>query len=463
MHYAMTAVWLKNAMTRKNVPILMTERNSRTRLHDVVCGIIMTLMTQFRMVAEHTLHRALRLYGRLREVYQKAEQGLHYRVYSALLVEPTHLDPTSGSTRTWFTGSIIMLYVTAPILRRNTELALRRRNEGQDGVPADEAVPQVPDLPQDYDPFMEVQRKHVNEYKEAFHHYSRILQYVLTKVTKGEVYRLVVQCNHNNSSGFETWRRLRFTYDQGEKAQHLAQLARIMKPTWNNVNQQPNEFIKTFQHWRDEIYNYEQSIAELPSEMKMTLLIQSIQGDTKSHMLMNYKLSTANFNESCTRVEDYHRNVYVDNSAGQVAGVQNPKKKKPWPPWKRQPWKNGYGKGKYDYDKGKGGKDKGGKDNPWKGGYDKGYRKGKGRGYGKPWSKGKGKGDKGYIAATTTTTTAMANQKVTTTGKERTKEMEESRKDHHYHRTTATTGKERRQEKEKVHRLLLLWKTRPHE
>eukprot|EP00971_Amphidinium_carterae_P345485 6486472-Amphidinium_carterae.1 len=284
--------------------------------------------------------------------------------------------------------------VTAPILRRNTELALRRRSEGKDGVPADEAVPQVPDLPQDYDPFTDVQRKHVNEYKDAFHHYSRVLQYVLTKVTKGEVYRLVVQCNHNNSSGFETWRRLHFTYDQGEKAQHLAQLARIMKPTWNNVNQQPNEFIKTFQHWRDEIYNYEQSVAELPSEMKMTLLIQTIQGDIRSHMLMNYNLTTANFDESCTRVEDYYRNVYVDNSAGQVAGVQNPRKK-PWPPWKRQPWKNGHGKGKYDYDKAKGGKDKGGKDNPWKGGYDKG-RKGKGRGYGKPWSKGKGKGDKGY-------------------------------------------------------------------
>eukprot|EP00971_Amphidinium_carterae_P071651 1417133-Amphidinium_carterae.1 len=67
----------------------------------------------------------------------------------------------------------------------------------------------------------------------------------------GEVYKFVVQCNHNNSSGgFETWRRLHFTYDQGEKAQYLAQLYRIMKPTRpymeNNVTQQPNEFIKTF-------------------------------------------------------------------------------------------------------------------------------------------------------------------------------------------------------------------------
>eukprot|EP00971_Amphidinium_carterae_P318278 6326517-Amphidinium_carterae.2 len=43
-----------------------------------------------------------------------------------------------------------------------------------------------------------------------------------------------------------------------------------MNPTWNNVTQQPNDFIKTFQHWRDEIYNYEQTVTDLPSEMKMT-------------------------------------------------------------------------------------------------------------------------------------------------------------------------------------------------
>eukprot|EP00971_Amphidinium_carterae_P005004 100319-Amphidinium_carterae.1 len=122
--------------------------------------------------------------------------------------------------------------------------------------------------------------------------------------------------------------------------------------------------------------------------MKMTLLIQNIQGDIKSHMLMNYKLSTSNFDESCTRVEDYYRNVYIDNNGGQIAGLQKPKKK-PWPPWGKQPWQNGKGKYGDDYGKDKGGKDKGGKDK----GYGKG--KGKGKGYGKPW-KGNGKGDKGY-------------------------------------------------------------------
>eukprot|EP00971_Amphidinium_carterae_P044542 875925-Amphidinium_carterae.2 len=97
-------------------------------------------------------------------------------------------------------------------------------------------------------------------------------------------------------------------------------------------------------------------------------------------MLMTYNLPTADFDDSCTRVEDYYRNVYIDNSGEKEAGLQKPKK--PWPPWKKkQPWKYG-----------KGGKDKGGKDT-WKG-YDWKGRKGKGRG-GKPW-KGKGKGDKGY-------------------------------------------------------------------
>eukprot|EP00971_Amphidinium_carterae_P165743 3285382-Amphidinium_carterae.1 len=123
--------------------------------------------------------------------------------------------------------------------------------------------------------------------------------------------------------------------DQGEKAQHLSQVYRIMQPKWNNVTQPPSEFIKTFQTWRDEIHNYEQSVTELPQEMKMTLLIQNIAGDIKSHMLMNYKLTTADFDESATRVEDYYRNVYVDNSSGQIAGLQKPKK--PWKPWK-QPW-----------------------------------------------------------------------------------------------------------------------------
>eukprot|EP00971_Amphidinium_carterae_P216571 4299131-Amphidinium_carterae.1 len=96
----------------------------------------------------------------------------------------------------------------APILRRNAGNARRRKDDGPDGVPADEAVPPVPELPKTFKPFTEDQQKHIDEFTKAFNHYSRVLQNILTKVTKGEPYKFVVQCNHNNASGFETWRRL---------------------------------------------------------------------------------------------------------------------------------------------------------------------------------------------------------------------------------------------------------------
>eukprot|EP00971_Amphidinium_carterae_P110143 2181921-Amphidinium_carterae.3 len=192
-------------------------------------------------------------------------------------------------------------------------------HHGDDGVPADEAIPVLPELPETFKPFTDEQQKHIDEFTEAFNHYSRVLQYILTKYS-------AICSNHNNANGFEAWRRLHISYDQGEKAQHLAQLARIMKPTWNNTTQSPTDFIKTFQNWRDEIY--EQSVANLPSAMKMTLLIQNIHGHIKSHLLLTTNLAKANFDDSATKVEDYYRNVYIDNNnGGSVQALQ-----KPWKP-----------------------------------------------------------------------------------------------------------------------------------
>eukprot|EP00971_Amphidinium_carterae_P071092 1405613-Amphidinium_carterae.1 len=74
---------------------------------------------------------------------------------------------------------------TPPILRRNAKNA-RRRRDGDDGLPADEAVPTTPELPKTFKPFTDEQQKHIDEFTEAFNHYSRVLQYILTKVTKGE-------------------------------------------------------------------------------------------------------------------------------------------------------------------------------------------------------------------------------------------------------------------------------------
>eukprot|EP00971_Amphidinium_carterae_P163714 3245945-Amphidinium_carterae.1 len=126
---------------------------------------------------------------------------------------------------------------TEPIIQRNAERR-QRRHAGIDRVDADEAVPETPTAPDTS--FTDEQQASIDEYTEAFHHYSRALQYTLTKITKVEPYRFVAQCNHDNSSGFKTWRRLHMTYNQGEKAQQLGTLAGIMRPTWNNQQQKNN-------------------------------------------------------------------------------------------------------------------------------------------------------------------------------------------------------------------------------
>eukprot|EP00971_Amphidinium_carterae_P262189 5200790-Amphidinium_carterae.1 len=207
---------------------------------------------------------------------------------------------------------------TEPIIQRNADRA-RRRAAGIDGIDDDEPIPDSPTVPDTFRPFTDEQQEKIDEFTEAFHHYTRALQHTLTKVTKGEPYRFVVQCNYNNSSGFETWRRLHMTYDQEEKAQQLGTLSRIMRPTWSNLQQPPGEFIKNFQNWRDEIFNYE-----------------------------NSNLATANFDDAATQVEDYYRNVYIDNN--NPGGIQSFKDRNSGKPWKGKDKK---GKGDYNY-KGKG-------------------------------------------------------------------------------------------------------------
>eukprot|EP00971_Amphidinium_carterae_P231649 4597310-Amphidinium_carterae.1 len=63
----------------------------------------------------------------------------------------------------------------------------RRRESGEDGVPADEAVPAYPEVPDTFHPFTDEQHVKIDEFTEAFNHYSRALQYTLTKVTKGNI------------------------------------------------------------------------------------------------------------------------------------------------------------------------------------------------------------------------------------------------------------------------------------
>eukprot|EP00971_Amphidinium_carterae_P115664 2291088-Amphidinium_carterae.1 len=198
--------------------------------YDVLCDTVRTLITIFRMVAERAVHQTVRLHRRLHKVQRAAEQGqhCHYRVNSDwaaevqiyMSLEDHNLANIMEDTKA-MKQSIVDAHYTdcclhqqglgqededdlkdketerttrehardiAPILRRNTVKARRRRDEGEDGVPADEGVPAVLALPQDYEPFTANQGKHIEEFTEAFNHYSRDLQYILTKVTKGEVY-----------------------------------------------------------------------------------------------------------------------------------------------------------------------------------------------------------------------------------------------------------------------------------
>eukprot|EP00971_Amphidinium_carterae_P232711 4618280-Amphidinium_carterae.1 len=373
---------------------------------DVLAKISITVITQFRMVAEHLAHRLQE--GPHRKDHQQAELKPlllnHNQVYSALIVKPTYLDPTSGSTTTWSTSTksrgyinmlsvpkqqshkrevpalfegnkqqeqkrpttttfknwaaevqiymsledhnlatimediktekvaisdakyidfrlheqglgqknaeeardnelqrLLGLYATRmePITQRNAEKR-QRRQARIDGVEADEVAPESRTVPNTFKSFTDEQQASIDEYTEAFLYYNRALQYALTRVTKGEPYRFVVQCNHNNSSRFETWRRLHMTYDQGEKAQQLGTLSRIMRPTWNSLQHSPSEFVMNFQNWRDEIFNYENTVSEIASSMKMALLMQYIQGDIRSHLLLTQDLATANFDTAAT-------------------------------------------------------------------------------------------------------------------------------------------------------------------
>eukprot|EP00971_Amphidinium_carterae_P228004 4522488-Amphidinium_carterae.3 len=161
------------------------------------------------------------------------------------------------------------------ILRRNAARQERRDN-GDQGVENDEDLPYEPELPDTFEAFTPEQQEQIQKFTEAFHYYSRALQYTLTKVTKGDPYRFVVQRNHNKASGFETWRRLH--------------------------------------NWRDEVYNYESTISEIAGTIKLATLLQNIKGEVRAHLLLNFNSANPDFEAAATKVEDYYRKVYIDNN-----------------------------------------------------------------------------------------------------------------------------------------------------
>eukprot|EP00971_Amphidinium_carterae_P147633 2926253-Amphidinium_carterae.1 len=277
-----------------------------------------------------------------------------------------------------------------------------------------------------FEAFTPEQQDTVTKYTDAFH-CSRALQYTLTKVTKGDPYKFVVQCNHNNSSGFETWRRLHITYDQGDKAQQLSTLSRIMKPTWNNNTQQPSEFIRQFQNWRDEIFNYEsngetrssttslqfQTSQEL-SRWRYYYRTCRVKLDHTYHSPSTWQTPTLR-RRLLRSIEEYYRNVYLDNNystgvnyftEGGKYGKRRDKGKKGNGDYS-QPKGKGYTNDYSSYSKSRG---KGGKygSRPYNvKGRGKGYK-----GYNNYSSYGRPKGSYGgYYIVTTTTTVAKAKEK----------------------------------------------------
>eukprot|EP00971_Amphidinium_carterae_P258092 5122632-Amphidinium_carterae.1 len=75
--------------------------NNHDYVTDVLVNFIITMITKFRMVAERIVR--LREGPQHREGQRAELEPLllgNYQVNSALLVEPTYLDPTSGSTTT---------------------------------------------------------------------------------------------------------------------------------------------------------------------------------------------------------------------------------------------------------------------------------------------------------------------------------------------------------------------------
>eukprot|EP00971_Amphidinium_carterae_P021107 416905-Amphidinium_carterae.1 len=72
----------------------------------------------------------------------------------------------------------------------------------------------------------------------------------------------------------------------------------------------------------------------------MTLLIQQIKGDIRSHILLTQNIATADFEDTCTKIEDFYRNVYTNDSTGQIGLLQRKGKGKG-----RGKGYQGYGKG----------------------------------------------------------------------------------------------------------------------
>eukprot|EP00971_Amphidinium_carterae_P026169 516187-Amphidinium_carterae.1 len=56
--------------------------------------------------------------------------------------------------------------------------------------------------------------------------------------------------------------------------------------------------------------------------MKTMLLLQHMQGDIRPHLLLNTNTAQPDFNKAATTMEDYYRNVYIDNNSTGTSGLK---------------------------------------------------------------------------------------------------------------------------------------------
>eukprot|EP00971_Amphidinium_carterae_P288015 5717349-Amphidinium_carterae.2 len=72
-----------------------------------------------------------------------------------------------------------------------------------------------------------------------------------------------------------------------------------MIPTWNNLTQQTNEFVRQFKDWRDEIANYKNTMSTTVADaIKTSMLVNRPHGALRAHLLPNS-------NKAAKTVEDY--------------------------------------------------------------------------------------------------------------------------------------------------------------
>eukprot|EP00971_Amphidinium_carterae_P205426 4076908-Amphidinium_carterae.2 len=81
-----------------------------------------------------------------------------------------------------------------------------------------------------------------------------------------------------------------------------------MQPTWN-TGMNNRDFIKTFTTWRER----RKTQTELTKAVKASILLNTLSGPVKDHLLLSMNVRDLNFDAVMQTVEDYYWSTYIDN------------------------------------------------------------------------------------------------------------------------------------------------------